>query len=44
VFSAASPGTANTGVLRVGLSRRGVVDAHLLPATIHASRPTVDHG
>jgi poly-gamma-glutamate capsule biosynthesis protein CapA/YwtB (metallophosphatase superfamily) len=44
VFSAASPATANTGVLRVGLSRRGVVDAHLLPATIHASRPTVDHG
>ena len=39
VWSAGSPATARPGILRLGLSRRGVEDAKLLPAVIEATRP-----
>ena len=39
VWSAGSPATARTGILRLGLSRRGVERAKLLPAVIEATRP-----
>jgi len=39
VWSAGSPATARTGILRLGLSRRGVEAARLLPAVIEATRP-----
>ena len=39
VWSAGSATTARTGILRVGLSRRGVEHAKLLPAVIEATRP-----
>jgi poly-gamma-glutamate capsule biosynthesis protein CapA/YwtB (metallophosphatase superfamily) len=39
VWSAGSPVTARTGILRLGLSRRGVEAARLLPAVIEATRP-----
>jgi hypothetical protein len=41
VFSAASPGTASTGILRVRLTRRGVTGARLLPAVIRGGRPVL---
>ena len=39
VWSAGSAVTARTGILRLGLSRRGVEHAKLLPAVIEATRP-----
>jgi poly-gamma-glutamate synthesis protein (capsule biosynthesis protein) len=39
VWSASSPLTSRTGILRVGLSTRGVEHARLLPAVIEATRP-----
>jgi poly-gamma-glutamate synthesis protein (capsule biosynthesis protein) len=39
VWSASSPLTARTAILRVGLSTRGVERARLLPAVIEATRP-----
>ena len=39
VGSAGSPATARTGILRLGLSRRGVESAKLLSAVIEATRP-----
>lgn len=42
VFGASSPLTARTGILRLKLSAGGVEGHRLVPATIHASRPTLD--
>ena len=39
VWSAGSAATARTGILRLGLSTRGVEAARLLPAVIEATRP-----
>jgi poly-gamma-glutamate synthesis protein (capsule biosynthesis protein) len=39
VWSASSPLTSRTGILRVGLSTRGVERFRLLPAIIEATRP-----
>jgi poly-gamma-glutamate capsule biosynthesis protein CapA/YwtB (metallophosphatase superfamily) len=41
VFSAASPNTERTGILRVSLTRRGVVGSRFTRATIRASRPVL---
>jgi len=41
VFSANSPGTSTTGILRVRLARGRVLGAKLLPARIRASRPVL---
>lgn len=42
VFSAVSPGTSRTGILRVGFGRGRVMHSELLPATIRGSRPILD--
>jgi hypothetical protein len=39
VFSAASPGTTRTGILRLRLSVRGVEGSRLAPAVIEGTRP-----
>jgi Bacterial capsule synthesis protein PGA_cap len=39
VFSAGSPGTTRTGILRLRLSTRGVEGSRLAPAVIESSRP-----
>jgi poly-gamma-glutamate capsule biosynthesis protein CapA/YwtB (metallophosphatase superfamily) len=39
VFSAASPGTTRTGILRLRLSTRGVEGSRLAPAVIEGTRP-----
>jgi hypothetical protein len=39
VFSAASPGTTRTGILRLRLSTRGVEGSRLAPAEIEGTRP-----
>ena len=39
VFSAGSPGTTRTGILKLRLSARGVEGARLLPAVIENTRP-----
>jgi poly-gamma-glutamate capsule biosynthesis protein CapA/YwtB (metallophosphatase superfamily) len=41
VFSAASPGTQNTGILEVRLARGRVLGSHLVRAHIVASRPVL---
>ena len=42
VFSAASGGTSDTGILQVDLGRLGVIGARLVPAGIRAGRPVLD--
>ncbi len=42
VFSAVSPGTSRTGILRIGFGRGRVLDSTMLPATIRGSRPILD--
>ena len=44
VFGAGSPGTQNTGILRVRLARRRVVGVKLLRARIQARRPVLLRG
>lgn len=44
VFSAASPGTQNTGILELDLTARGITSDRFLPATIRASRPILRRG
>jgi len=39
VWSAGSPASTRTGILRLGLSTRGVESSRLLPAVIEATRP-----
>jgi poly-gamma-glutamate capsule biosynthesis protein CapA/YwtB (metallophosphatase superfamily) len=39
VFSAGSPGTTRTGILRLRLSGKGIEGSRLLPARIENTRP-----
>jgi poly-gamma-glutamate synthesis protein (capsule biosynthesis protein) len=44
VWSASSPASSRTGILRLALSARGVEEARLLPAVIESTRPRLLRG